>query len=173
MKSVLIVVDYQKDFVCGALGFPEAQKIDDAICKAISDMRKGGGDIIFTYDTHGEDYLNTAEGRFLPVPHCIKGSDGWQLYGRTADMVDCNSVGFEKGTFGSMQLAEYLASKGYERVVLVGLVSNICVLSNAVLARAALPEATVEVIADATASNDSDMHNFSLAVLKGLNISII
>ena len=82
MKKLLIVVDYQKDFVDGALGFPAAKEIEDALCEKISSYQAEGQDIICTLDTHGEDYLRTQEGKNLPIPHCIKGSEGHQLYGK-------------------------------------------------------------------------------------------
>ena len=84
MKRALIVVDYQNDFVSGALGFDGAEKLDDVICRKIDDYKKDG-DIIFTFDTHTENYLDTTEGKNLPVPHCIDGSEGHKLFGKTAE----------------------------------------------------------------------------------------
>lgn len=172
MKKALIVVDYQKDFVDGALGFEGAQNPDAHICEEIQRMRQSGGDVLFTYDTHGADYLQTAEGRFLPIAHCIKNTDGWQLYGKTAEMVDSRSIGFEKSTFGSFELAAYLKSVGYDDITLVGLVSSICVLSNAVLARAALPQATIRIIEKATAAPDPADHAAAMRLLRGMGFSV-
>lgn len=172
MKQVLIVVDYQKDFVDGALGFAGAERLDGAICAEIEKMREMGGDVLFTYDTHGTDYLQTKEGGFLPIPHCIKDSDGWRLYGKTAEMVDSRSIGFEKETFGSLPLAEYLRSVGYEEIVLVGLVSSICVLSNAILARAALPQANIRIIEKATGAPDPADHDAAMRVLRGMGFVV-
>ena len=84
MKKLLVVVDYQNDFVSGSLGFPKAAQLEEAIIKKIEDYRAAGDDVVFTLDTHGPDYLSTQEGKNLPVEHCIKGTDGWQLYGKVA-----------------------------------------------------------------------------------------
>lgn len=172
MKKVLIVVDYQNDFVCGSLGFDGAAEIDSAICDLVEKAKTDGDDVIFTYDTHDENYLNTNEGRHLPVPHCIRGTEGWQLYGRTAQMVDNKTLGFEKGTFGSWELASYLKAKKYDQVTLIGVVSNICVLSNAILAKAALPEAEIIVDSSATASFDKKLHQSALDVMSNSHIVV-
>ena len=86
MKKALIVVDYQKDFVDGALGFEKAVQLEQAICRKIEQAREQGEEILFTFDTHGDDYLQTQEGRNLPIEHCKKGSDGWQLYGKVEQL---------------------------------------------------------------------------------------
>ena len=140
-KKILVVVDYQKDFVDGSLGFDGAQQLDDLIVQRIEQTLLEGGELVFTFDTHGADYLQTSEGRALPVPHCLRGSEGWQLFGHTAGYLPRASRIFEKETFGSLELARYLADGGYDEVELCGLVSNICVVSNALLAKAALEEA--------------------------------
>ena len=88
MKKLLVVVDYQNDFVSGSLGFPKAAQLEEAIIKKIEDYRAAGDDVVFTLDTHGPDYLSTQEGKNLPVEHCIKGTDGWQLYGKVAALAE-------------------------------------------------------------------------------------
>lgn len=173
MKEALIIVDYQKDFVDGALGFPGAELLDGPIVRRIQEARQAGHDIIFTYDTHGADYLSTREGQGLPVPHCLEDSDGWQLYGTTAGQLQSGDAIFRKPAFGSLELAQHLRDKGYDRVTLVGLVSNICVLANAVLAKTALPEAEVAVDAACTSSADPDLHQKALDVLAGLQITVV
>lgn len=172
MRKLLIVVDYQKDFVDGALGFAGAEALDAVIAAKIREYRADGADIVVTLDTHGEDYDNTQEGRKLPVPHCLRGTEGWRLYGETAALCeDCRA--FEKPTFGSAQLFDYLCEGDFDQVELCGLVSNICVLSNAVLAKAALPEAEIIVDAAATAAADPDMNKKALDVLEGVQITVI
>ena len=171
-KRVLIVVDYQNDFVDGSLGFERARELESPICDKIEMYRTNGDDVVFTFDTHDEGYLNTQEGRHLPVKHCVNGTTGWRLYGRIADMVRENDRCFEKITFGSFELAEYLRDRAYDEVELVGLVSNICVISNAVLAKAALPEALVTVDASCTASNDDVINEKVLDVMEGLQILV-
>lgn len=173
MKKALIVVDYQKDFVTGSLGFPGAETLDKAIAAKIQEYRSSGGDVIVTLDTHAENYLETQEGRNLPIVHCVRDTDGWNLFGETAKQIWETDCRFEKGTFGSLALAEYLKERGYEQVELVGLVSNICVISNAVLAKAALPDAQIIVDAACTASNDEAMNEKALDVMEGIQIKVI
>ncbi len=173
MKRLLIVVDYQVDFVTGSLGFLGAEKLDTRICEKISLYRKSGDDVCFTFDTHSDTYLTTVEGRLLPVPHCIEGSVGHSLYGNTATLRNATDKCFYKTTFGSEELFDYLRNEKYESVELVGLVSNICVLSNAVLAKVALPESHIIVDASCTASHDKKLHEAALDTLKGIMVDVI
>lgn len=172
MKRALIVVDYQNDFVCGALGFDGAERLEDIICEKIEQYKKDG-DVIFTFDTHEDDYLDTQEGKNLPVKHCIKGTDGHKLYGKVAKEVDFDSYIFDKSTFGSLELACFLKEKNYDAVELCGLVSSICVLSNAVLAKAALPESQIIVDSKATDSFDKEMNEKTFDILKNLHITVL
>ena len=158
MKKALIVVDYQKDFVDGALGFEKAVQLEQAICRKIEQAREQGEEILFTFDTHGDDYLQTQEGRNLPIEHCKKGSDGWQLYGKVEQLRCPEDRCFDKPCFGSWELGEYAREQQFDVIELCGVVSNICVLSNAVLLKAALPEARLIVDARCTASNDDGMN---------------
>jgi nicotinamidase/pyrazinamidase len=172
MKSVCIVVDFQKDFVDGALGFPGAAALDDKIYAKVNAAKAEGTDVIFTYDTHETDYLSTPEGKELPVPHCLRGSEGWQLYGKTAETVDSTTLGFEKSQFASYELAEYLRRTRYDRVELVGLVSHICVISNAMLCKAALPEAEIIVYKDLCASPDPKLHEEAMDIMRCVHIHV-
>ena len=173
LKSALIVVDWQKDFITGSLGFKGAEALDDVIAAKIRKYRKEGADIIFTFDTHQKDYLNTREGRDLPVAHCIKGTSGHELYGKVGEEKEEKDTVLEKPTFGSLELASVLQKRKYEKIELCGLVSNICVLSNAVIAKAALPEAEIIIDKKATSSADNKLNDAALSVLKGLFIKII
>lgn len=173
MKELLVVVDYQKDFVDGSLGFAEAAGLEEAICQKIRAYREAGQTVVFTMDTHEEDYLSTQEGRNLPVEHCIEGTGGWQLYGQVAGLAQEGDRLFCKPTFGSWELGEYLRQEGFEKIELCGVVSNICVLSNAVVAKAALPEAQIVVDRRCTASNDPQMNQKALDVLQGLQVQVI
>lgn len=173
MKKILIVVDYQNDFVTGSLGFEKAVALEKAICEKIEQYQKNKDEVVFTFDTHGQDYLQTREGKNLPVSHCIKNSKGWNLHGKVADLCDQDHRCFNKETFGSMELAEYLKKDEYDEIELIGVVSNICVISNAVLAKAAVPEAEIIVDASCTASFDEILHQKALDVMKGLHIKII
>ena len=173
MKKILVVVDYQNDFVNGSLGFPKAAALENRIYQKIEQYKRNGDEVVFTFDTHDENYLQTQEGINLPVPHCIKNTQGWNLYGKISDLCDETTRCFEKVTFGSLKLAEYLAKNKYDWVELVGVVSNICVISNAVLAKAALPQAKVVVDASCTDSNDDSLNQKSFDVMQGMQIEII
>lgn len=172
MKRLLIVVDFQNDFVDGSLGFNEAKGLENKIVEWIVDYKNNGDDVIYTMDTHNSDYMNTQEGKNLPIPHCIEGTIGWELYGKTKELLkDC--LCFKKPTFPSLDLANYLKDKNYQDITLVGLVSHICVISNAIMVKAALPEATIKIDLKATGSVDTKTHQDSLSVLKSLQIELL
>ena len=175
-KKLLIVVDYQNDFVAGSLGFPGAVAIEDNIAAKIQAYREleEAGQIIFTMDTHGKDYLKTQEGLNLPVEHCIKGFDGWQLYGKIGTLQTEEDLVFSKPTFGSLELADYLRTREdeYESVELVGVVTNICVISNMVIAKAAMPEVPIFIDADCVASNDEALGEAALAIMENLHVKV-
>jgi nicotinamidase-related amidase len=173
MKKCLIVIDYQNDFVSGTLGFPEAVALERGIAEKIRQYRESGGEVMFTFDTHGDDYMDTQEGQKLPVAHCLKGTGGHELYGEVAGLALETDMKFHKNTFGSGELYDYLRQAPFESIELVGLVSNICVISNAVLAKTAQPETPVLVDAKLTAGNDSLLHNAALDVMAGLQIEVI
>ncbi len=172
MKKLLIVVDYQNDFVSGALGFPEAVQIEEGICRKIRQYRQQGQDVVYTMDTHGPDYAQTQEGRKLPVVHCVAGAEGWRLYGQTAALLkDCRR--FDKPSFGSLELADWLKDQDYQQIELCGVVTNICVVSNAVLCKAALPEAEIIVDAACVASPDPKAQQAALETLKSVQIAVL
>ena len=162
MKRLLLVVDYQKDFVDGALGFPGAEALDGPIAAKIAACRAAGDDVAFTLDTHG------------PVPHCLLNSEGWQLYGQTGQAMErSRDMVIGKGAFPSLWLANWLKEQGYDRVELAGLVSYLCVLSNAIMVKAALPEAEIVVDASCTAGPDPDLHAKGLDVMEALQITVL
>ena len=173
MKKCLIVVDYQNDFVSGSLGFPEAAELERRIAEKIRQYRDGGGEIVFTFDTHGEDYAGTQEGRNLPVPHCLKDTDGHKLYGQIAELMQKSDKKFYKNTFGSDELYTYLKTEKFKSIELIGVVSNICVISNAVLAKTAQPETPIIIDAACTASNDPELNQKALDVMQSLQMRII
>lgn len=172
MKKCLIVVDYQNDFVSGSLGFPKAAELDGRIAEKIKSYHTSGDDVLFTLDTHREDYADSREGRYLPVFHCIKGTDGHALYGKTKEAALPTDRFFEKNTYGSDALYEYLKNTPYEHIELAGVVTNICVLANAVLAKTAQPETELSVDASCTAAADETLHTAALAVMHSLQIEI-
>ena len=173
MKRLLVVVDYQNDFVDGALGFKGAELISHNIAELIKDFRNNGDEVVFTYDTHQADYLETVEGQNLPVPHCLRGSEGWQFYPEINELIK-DSKTFEKPGFGSNELGHYIEKNNYEEIYLCGLVSDICVFSNAVIAKAfSSPYTKIKVVRNATSSFDLEMQEKSFDVLKHLHIAII
>ena len=171
-KRCLIVVDYQKDFVDGSLGFEKAVTLDHGIAEKICLYHSRGDDVMFTLDTHNDDYPATQEGKNLPVPHCIAGTPGHHLFGETATCRQKQDMVFFKPSFGSLELTRYLHTHPYQEIELVGVVTNICVISNAVLCKAALPEARVSVDASLCASNDEVLHEKALDVMRGLQINV-
>ena len=130
------------------------------------------GKVIFTRDTHGPNYLNTQEGRKLPIVHCVRDTEGWEVFGLTAEACGDRDLVIEKPTFGSMELMEIAEEEQFDQVELVGLVSNICVLTNAVLLKTALPEAEIIVDASCTACADPELNERALDILEGLQITV-
>lgn len=173
MSKTLVVVDYQVDFVSGALGFAGAELLEPTIIEKINKYHAENCDVYFTLDTHGEDYLDTSEGRKLPVPHCIKGTEGHRLYGSVAECVREGDTVIEKPSFGSLELADRLRKAGYDEVEFCGLVTDICVVSNVILAKAALPESRIIVDSSACASFDIEKHKAALEVMKSVQVDVI
>ena len=175
MNRYLFVIDYQNDFVDGALGFPGAEKLDGKIAAKI--RAYGKGHVLFTGDTHFDNYLETREGKNLPVKHCVKGTHGWQVYGETAKALEeVNAAAIDKLVFGMDVTAPATAEvlpKHADEIELVGLVSNICVVSNAVVLQSKYPEATIIVDAACTDSFDKTLHEKVLDVLEGFQVKVI
>ena len=174
MKNILIVVDMQKDFIDGALGTAEAVAIVDNAVKKIEEF---SGEIIATFDTHYEDYMQTAEGGKLPVPHCIKGTDGWCLNEKIAKAV--NQKGYtavEKITFGSVDLPKIIkniAAGEDFTIELIGLCTDICVVSNALLLKANFPECEITVDSSCCAGVTPGTHESALETMKCCQINVL
>ncbi|MCQ2087122.1 MAG: cysteine hydrolase [Bacilli bacterium] len=172
MKRLLVVVDYQNDFISGSLGFEGADAIEDNIVNLIKEFEASGDDIVFTFDTHGEDYMSTVEGKNLPVIHCIKGTEGYDLSKKVKPYLKDYPT-FDKPAFGSLELGNYIRSKNYDEIYLCGLESDICVFSNAIIAKSAASIKTeIIVCKDATSSYDLAMQEKSFDVLRHLHIII-
>lgn len=173
MKNFLIVVDMQKDFVDGSLGTAEAQAIVENVVRKIV---KHEGPILATLDTHFPNYLDSAEGRKLPVVHCVKNTAGWLLDSRVAQAISerkCISV--EKNTFGSVDLPRLITDLAGEedfRIELIGLCTDICVVSNALLLKAHFPEVDISVDANCCAGVTPDSHCAALQVMRSCQIDI-
>ena len=174
MSRYLFVIDYQKDFVDGALGFPGAEKLDAKIAEKV--RAYGKGHVLFTRDTHFENYLDTREGKNLPVKHCIKGTPGWECYGETAKaLAEVDAPAIDKLVFGMDVTDPTTAAvlpETADEIELVGLVSNICVISNAVVLQSKYPEATIIVDASCTDSFDKSLHEKVLDVLAGFQVKV-
>ena len=170
--KVLIVVDMQNDFIDGALGTDEAISI---VGKVINKVKNFDGKVLFTRDTHQENYLNTEEGKHLPVPHCIEGTFGWQITDKLKPFI--NEKPFNKKTFGSIELEAYMQKlskkETIESITLVGLCTDICVISNALLLKANFPNTPIYVESNLCAGVTPDSHKRALEAMKMCQIEII
>ena len=173
MRKILVVIDMQNDFIDAALGTKEAEAIVDTLKEKIK--KYPARDIVATMDTHGENYMDTQEGRYLPVPHCIKGSEGWQIRPDIAQLL-CGVKIYEKPTFGSVSLAEdlkALAEREDIALELVGLCTDICVISNALLLKAFMPEVKISVDASCCAGVTPEKHLAALETMRSCQIQVI
>ncbi len=171
MKNYLIVVDMQKDFVDGSLGTKEAVAIVPAVKRRIEAALAAGEQVIFTRDTHPENYLETQEGQHLPVKHCIEGTEGWQII---PELREFAQEVIDKPTFGSTKLGAMLSPLKDEigEITLIGLCTDICVISNALLLKAYLPEVPVKVEAECCAGVTPESHLNALEAMKMCQIGV-
>ncbi len=172
MKNILIVIDMQKDFVDGSLGTKEALGISEKLTEYVKSF---DGDIIFTRDTHKDNYIQTSEGKNLPVPHCIEGTPGHELYGELKGL-SLNHTVIDKPTFGSRVLAQMLydadSKDKIEKITLIGVCTDICVISNALCIKAFLPETKISVISGLCAGTTPENHSKALDVMRCCQICI-
>lgn len=167
--KLLVIIDMQNDFVSGSLGTAEARAVVPQVRKVILDW---DGMLAYTLDTHGSDYLNTSEGKSLPVEHCIAGTEGHQLVDELEELLK-SAKAFEKPTFGSVPLASWIASlKDLKQVVLVGLCTDICVVSNALLIKAMRPELSVRILSSSCAGSTKERHLAALETMKSCQIEV-
>ena len=171
MQDILLVVDMQNDFVDGSLGTPEAQSIVSNVVEKMKDFQ---GPVLFTQDTHGEDYLESQEGRLLPVEHCIRGTEGWKIVDDVASARQGSVI--EKDTFGARDLPGRLLEMNQEdpirSITLVGLCTDICVISNALMIIAYLPEVEILVDASCCAGVTPESHKIALEAMKVCQVSV-
>ena len=168
-KKAIIVVDMQNDFIDGALGTKEAQEMLPHLAEKLSHA-DGETDILFTMDTHESNYLSTQEGKKLPVEHCIKPSKGWEIAATLKSFAEKAKAVVEKPTFGSTKLPEFVAD--YDEIELVGLCTDICVISNALLLKAFYPEKKISVDASCCAGVTPESHKNALNAMKMCQIEI-
>lgn len=169
MKRLLVVVDMQNDFIDGSLGTKEALKIVSAVREKIEEYELKGDEVVYTMDTHDETYMDTQEGRNLPVPHCRRGTAGWELH---PEIGGHGGKRFEKPAFASMDLAEYVAEGVYESVELAGLCTDICVISNALVLKARVPELPIYVDGSCCAGVTPGSHSNALETMKMCQIIV-
>jgi nicotinamidase-related amidase len=178
MAKLLVVIDYQNDFVDGTLGFEKATTLEQNIYDNVNKYLQNGDKVLFTYDTHYENYLETREGKNLPVKHCIKDTNGHQLYGKINDFVDLeNTFHYEKEGFGispndMMKIANEIG-ENINEIEIVGVVTNICIISNAVMFQSQYRNADIVVDGALCASFDESLHEKALDVLEGLQVKVI
>lgn len=173
MRKILVVVDMQKDFVDGALGSSEAVAIVDNVVKKINEF---DGEIIVTYDTHQDNYMETREGKYLPVPHCIENTDGWKLFYKVESaLIGRDHTRIYKPTFGSTTLVNFLddVDEKNTEVTIIGLCTDICVVSNAMLLKAFYPDMDITVDASCCAGVTPESHIAALTTMKMCQINVI
>ena len=166
-KKLLAVIDMQNDFITGALGNAQCRAVVSNVVKKVNHT---DADIVYTLDTHGEDYPDTQEGRKLPVKHCIKGTPGWELIPELEHIQE--KTHFEKNTFGSTGLAEWIRKQEYTEVELIGVCTDICVISNAMTIKAFNPEVEISVDAGCCAGVTPQSHKTALDAMRGCQIRI-
>lgn len=170
MKKALVIVDLQNDFIDGALGTKEAQEMLVRLEKKLEKAHAAGTVLFFTMDTHGEDYLSTQEGERLPVPHCIRGTKGWEIADTLQPFVQEAAAVIEKPSFGSTELPAAL--KDYDEIELVGLCTDICVISNTLMLKAFYPEKRISVDASCCAGVTVESHENALCAMKMCQVDI-
>lgn len=175
MRKLLVIVDMQNDFITGSLSTPGALRLVLKICDLIEEW---DGDIAITYDTHDSNYLNTMEGNYLPIPHCIKGTWGWRLNKQIEDTLFEKRLiknffvfKIEKDTFGSLELA--LKDHTYDSITLVGVCTDICVVANAIVLKTVRPNTVIKVLADYCAGTSLKAHKAALITMKSCQIEVI
>ena len=170
MKKLLIVVDMQNDFITGTLGSEKAGGILPNVIAKIDEYKVNNDDIIFTRDTHNDDYLSTQEGRLLPVVHCVEGTDGHKI---ASGLNTDNCRVFDKPAFGSLELARLAAAEDYDEIELCGLCTDICIVSNALIIKAQLPETKVTVDALCCAGTSEESHQAALLTMKTCQVNVL
>lgn len=177
MRKILIVVDMQNDFVTGSLGSKDAQAILEPVKKKIMQYEKDGNEIIFTRDTHDEKYMDTNEGKHLPVPHCICGTEGWQICKTLTEGMEKPITCIDKPTFGYMDWKQTFRSDTEDgsglRIELIGVCTDICVVSNALILKAMYPEADIFVDANCCAGVTKKAHEAALLTMESCQIQVL
>ncbi len=170
MKKALVIVDYQNDFIDGSLGFKDAFLIKENILTLLKTLNFNDTHLLVTYDTHNQHYLESKEGKMLPVKHCIEGSFGWQMPKEFDAFLARARKIFYKNSFGSLEFANFIAQSSYEELYFCGLVSHICVFHNIILAFNAKPDLKLFLHKNATASFDENLQNAAFSLLEAFGV---
>lgn len=169
--KILVVIDMQVDFITGSLANKEGEKIVGKIKEKIENYKNSGNEVIFTQDTHPENYLKTQEGKKLPIEHCIRGTEGWRI---VPELRYNECIIFEKPTFGSVELAKYLSTlEDVEEIEFVGVCTDICVISNVIIVKAKMPEVPIKVDSTCCAGTTIENHENALKAMSMCQIDII
>lgn len=172
IRKILVVVDMQNDFVTGALGTAEAVAVVPAVKRK---AERFSGEILFTRDTHDKEYLQTQEGKNLPVQHCIKNTEGWRIIPELQSIAEKSKI-FDKPTFGSTQLMDFICAENVktkiDEITLIGLCTDICVISNSMLLKAFLPESVIKIDAACCAGVTPQRHQTALEAMRACQIEI-
>ena len=171
MVKTLIVVDMQYDFVTGSLGTTEAQQIVPTVKEILREANERGDRIYFTQDTHAENYLETQEGKYLPIPHCVAGTSGWNIIEEISGYITPENT-YTKRTFGSLKLTHNASFADMDEIILVGVCTDICVISNALILKAAFPEVPITIYENACAGTTSEAHEAALQTAKSCQVNV-
>lgn len=172
MRKLVVVIDMQNDFVTGSLGTKEAKEIVNRVVNSIEREMAAGSEVVFTMDSHDVNYLESSEGKNLPVKHCIKGTNGWEIIPELRKYMEEETRIFEKPSFGSLDLAAYAKENKFEEIELMGLCTDICVVSNGLLLKANLPEALIQVDSKACAGVTPKSHESALETMRMCQIIV-
>lgn len=172
MKELFVIIDMQNDFLTGTLANPDGVAVIPNIVDVATTVKANGGTIVFTRDTHTDGYLDTREGRLLPIPHCISGTEGHQIVSELQPFTQ-NAIVFDKPSFGSLELAEYAKKNAFDKITLVGVCTDICVISNAFTLKTYLPESEIVVLKDCCAGVTPDGHENALKAMQAAQITIL
>jgi len=176
VSKILVVVDYQNDFVSGSLGFYDAQRLESGIVKKIREYLNEGNCVFFTLDVHTDDYLDTREGKYLPIKHCMRNTDGVKLYGQVASFAFSPHVTtVSKSSFGAKDLPVVIKEKvrSVDEIEICGIVTNMCVISNAVILQSHFKNAQIKILSSLCASSDKSLHEKAIDIMRGMQFQII
>ena len=173
MRKCLVIVDMQNDFVTGNLGTKEAVAIVPNVVAKVKQAIADGTKVVFTRDTHTSEYMNTQEGKNLPVPHCINGTEGWDIIPELQEFITDETYIFDKPTFGSVKLADDVTFNCYDEVELIGVCTGICVLSNAIVIKAHNPEVPIKVDSSCCACVTPETHETALKAMQTCQIQVV